>query len=198
MKVGASRLLFLASALLLVLVAVQFWRTLREPAAMLPAVTKLAPGITQRASDFHRSQIKNGKTVWEVSAAQVEYSQASNEAAVHNVTLRWYLKDGRFLGIHSDFGKLRLAGTELQGVDVGGNVEFTLGSYALQLPSASYDRPSEKIFSPGPVILQGTGLEVRASKLEVDLQSNCLTLDGDVRMVLRPNEAGKDLPQAPS
>ncbi len=198
MKLAAFHFLLLASVLLLGVLAVQLWKTLQRPESVLPKVAGLAPGITQRARDFHRSQIKNGRTVWEVSAAEVEYNQSRNEASIRDVTLKWHLEDGQSIGIHSDYGQVRLEGAELRAVDIRGNVEFALGPYALRIPSASYERGMEKISSPGPVSLTGAGLELTGSKLEVDLQTNRLVLQGNVRMVLRPNEMEKKLPQAPS
>ncbi len=189
MKLRAFHVLFLLSAVLLVLLAVQLWKTLGRREFVLPEIADLAPGITQRARDFHRVQIKNGMKVWEVSAAEVEYNQKHNEASIRNVTLTWYLKDGRSIGIHSNLGRIRLDGAELQAVEVSGGVEFVLGPYELSLPSAAYERQTEKISSPGPVNLKGAGLELTGTTLEVDLPSSRLLLTGDVRMVLRPDEA---------
>ncbi|GIW43064.1 MAG: hypothetical protein KatS3mg077_0346 [Candidatus Binatia bacterium] len=197
MRFRAFHVLILCTVLLLAFVGTRLWQTLRAPRSWIPRVIELAPGVTQRAKDFRRSQVKNGRTVWELSAAEVQFSQGIHEAGVRDVTLTWYLEDGRALVLHSDFGRVRLDGADLKSVDVEGNVQFSFADYRLAIPSAFYDRAADKIVAEGPVSVSAKGLEVAGSSLEIDLGAKRLALSGDVRVVLKPSAFGKELDHAP-
>lgn len=196
MSVRFSHAMILVATLLLAVLFVALWRTVYSRRSLLPVVAQLAPGVTQRARDFRRTQVKNGKTVWEVAAAEVEYSQQRGEARIRDVTLRWYLDDGRVIGIHSDVGTVKLGGNQVDSVSVTGNVVLSLGTYEVQIDEARYDRAAQKIFVPGRVQLKGDGIELTGTAMELDLATNRLTMHHDVAMVLSPAHAGKETSHA--
>lgn len=196
MRIRSHHILLAVAVLLVVTLAVALWRTVRSVPGTLPLVTQLAPGVTQRARAFHRAKVKDGKTVWEVSAAEVEYRLNHRDARVRDVTLRWYLDDGRSIGLQSKFGRVELAGTELESASLEGNVLLSLGDYEVRLEQAQYDRAAQKIVSPGMVRLSGNGLMLTGSMLEVDLQRNQLVLARDVTMRVHPDVARKEASDA--
>ncbi|MCX8071578.1 MAG: LPS export ABC transporter periplasmic protein LptC [Candidatus Binatia bacterium] len=197
MSLRAFHFLLAAVAILAAVLVVQLWRTVRAARSAAPLIAQLAPGVTQRARAFHRSQVKDGRTVWEVSAADVEYSQTHREASIRNVNLKWYLDERQWIGIRSNSGRLRLADGEIDSVEVAGDVEFSLGPYMLRIPSALYERSRETIVAPGPIHLAGGGLELTGSRLTVDLRLSTLFLEGEVHTVLHPNQVQREFPHAP-
>ena len=57
-------------------------------------VADLLPQVAQRIQNFRRIKVKDGRTVWEITADDAQYFEDDNQIIVHEPRLTFFLKDG--------------------------------------------------------------------------------------------------------
>src|SRR5262249_36560589 len=53
------------------------------------------PQVAQRIQNFRRVKVKNGRTVWQVTAKDAQYFEKTNQIIVREPHMTLYLDDGR-------------------------------------------------------------------------------------------------------
>jgi len=153
------------------------------------------PGVAQHIRDFHRVKMQDGRKVWEVSAQDAQYFDDEQTVVVRAATLELYLNDGRTVGLKGDEARIRLNGREISQVDLDGAIQMTLADYTVRTDHATYDHSLQHISAPGVVEISGRALELRGDRMDVDVQSQRLTLRQHVAMRLQPavaKQGGRD------
>jgi LPS export ABC transporter protein LptC len=176
----------------------QVWRrvSVEAPKALERLGADLLPHVAQHIRNFRRVKVKDGKTVWEITADDAQYSDESKEIVVTQPQVTLYLDDGqRQAKLTGREGHLFLdgddqSGRELKSVALDGDVVVWLDDLQLRTAHATYDRATDRITVPGDVTIVGTRLAVQARHMEVDVTPQLVRLQGDVRTVLR-NDATK-------
>ena len=155
------------------------------------------PGVSQHIRDFHRVKIQDGRKVWEVSAQDAQYFQEDNLVVVRDAAMELYLRDGRTIGLKGDEARIILDGREVQRVELNGSIEVKASDYLVRTDRATYDRTRDVIFTPGAVEIRGRALQLRGDRMEVQVDSERVTLFHDVSMHLEPallKEGGSHAP----
>jgi LPS export ABC transporter protein LptC len=151
---------------------------------------EIPPGVAQHIRDFRRVKMKNGRPVWEIQAAEAQYFEDENEISVREPHVVFYLADGeRRAALSGNEGRLRLDRQELESVTVRGAVHVSLDDVELETAEASYERARDIITAPGPVVIRGRTVDVRARGMEVEITPQHVRLLADVHTVLRVNDA---------
>ncbi|MBI3785645.1 MAG: LPS export ABC transporter periplasmic protein LptC [Deltaproteobacteria bacterium] len=153
----------------------------------LPLLLDIVPGVSQHIQNFKRVKVKDGRTVWEVAADDAQYFDERKTVEVRGIVLRWYLQDGRVVGLKGDTGKILLDGHDVQRIDLDGDIVVSLADYEVKLVSATYDESRDVITSPGPVEISGTALALKGSGMQVELRRQQLSLINGVTMQLQPS-----------
>jgi LPS export ABC transporter protein LptC len=155
------------------------------------------PGVSQHIQDFHRVKVQDGRKVWEVSAQDAQYFEEANLIVVRAAVMELYLRDGRTIGLKGDEARIVLAGREVQRVEMNGSIEVTASDYLVRTDRAIYDHTRDVISTPGAVEISGRALQLRGDRMEVQVNTERVTLFRNVTMQLQPallKEGGGDAP----
>jgi len=157
-----------------------------------PAAAKLAaellPNVAQHIRNFRRVKVKDGRTVWEITAAEAQYRKEEEQIFVIEPRVTFYLEDDdRQARLRSSSGTIHLTeGRDLVSIGLEGDVVVLLDDLEMRTAAASYEHASDRITAPGDVAIKGRRLDLRARGMEVDVTPQNLRLLDDVRTVLAP------------
>jgi LPS export ABC transporter protein LptC len=178
-----------------VLVGRTMWR--QWQAELVTKTVEMLPGVSQQIRDFRRVKMKDGRKVRGVSASEAQYIDAEASVVVRSAFMKWFLEDGREIGLRGDEGRILLDGTEVRRVELNGGIEVTLADYVVSTDRAAYDHTENRISAPGTVNLTGEAIDLSGQGMSVDVEAQRLYLTRGVSMVLRPGpieEASDELP----
>jgi LPS export ABC transporter protein LptC len=150
---------------------------------------ELLPQVAQRIQNFRRVKVKDGRTVWEITADDAQYFEDANQIIVHEPRLTFFLKDDRPCRVTGSEGKLSLDGRDIESVTLGGGVSVELDELVLETDEATYDRERDLITSPGAVTVRSRSLEVRGKGMEISVGPQQLRLLGEVHTTVRSDAA---------
>ena len=150
---------------------------------------ELLPQVAQRIQNFRRVKVKDGRTVWEITADDAQYFEDDNQIIVHEPRLTFFLKDDRPCRVTGSEGKLSLDGRDIESVTLGGGVSVELDELVLETDEATYDRERDLITSPGAVTVRSRSLEVRGKGMEISVGPQQLRLLGEVHTTVRSDAA---------
>jgi LPS export ABC transporter protein LptC len=150
---------------------------------------ELLPQVAQRIQNFRRVKVKDGRTVWEITADDAQYFEDENQIIVHEPRLTFFLKDDRPCRVTGSEGKLSLDGRDIESVTLGGGVCVELDELVLETDEATYDRERDLITSPGAVTVRSRSLEVRGKGMEISVGPQQLRLLGEVHTTVRSDAA---------
>ena len=150
---------------------------------------ELLPQVAQRIQNFRRVKVKDGRTVWEITADDAQYFEDDNQIIVHEPRLTFFLKDDRPCRVTGSEGKLSLDGRDIESVTLGGGVSVELDELVLETDEATYDRERDLITSPGVVTVRSHAVEVRGQGMEISVGPQQLRLLGEVHTTVRSDAA---------
>jgi LPS export ABC transporter protein LptC len=144
------------------------------------------PGVSQHIRDFHRVKLQDGRKVWEISAQDAQYFQEDNLVVVRDAMMELHLRDGRAIGLKGDEARIELAGREISRVELNGAIQVTGSGYVVHTNHAIYDQERRLISVPEPVDISGRALHLRGDSMEVEIDTEIVTLVRNVSMQLEP------------
>jgi LPS export ABC transporter protein LptC len=178
-----------------ILVGHSLWQ--QHQRALTQKGLEFLPGVSQHIRDFHRMKIQDGRKVWEVSAQDAQYFQEDNLVVVREAAMELYLGDGRSIGLKGDEARIVLNGREVERVELNGSIEVKASGYLVRTDRATYDQTRDVIFTPGAVEISGRALQLRGDRMEVQVDTERVTLLRNVSMRLEPallKEGGSHAP----
>ena len=149
----------------------------------------MEPGIGSRLQlkDFHRVEVKDGRTVWEVRAKEAKYYAGDSVSHVDDAMVKIYRADNSSVHLSSNSARLHLEGTALGRAELEGNVTVLVdNSMRIYTDFAVYDSGVREINAPGHVEIKGEGYAVKGSGLDVAIDKDVLHLSEDVNSMFRP------------
>jgi len=148
-----------------------------------PTPEPVAPSEGSRfmLKDFHRSETRDGKTVWEVRATQGQFFPEEQQAKLREATIWVYRKNGDILQLRAKEALLKVQGAALLSAHAsGGVVAIMNATTTLETESAVYDKDSNKIFAPGAVKIVNERAEQNGIGLEGNLETRAFKISKDV------------------
>jgi LPS export ABC transporter protein LptC len=138
-------------------------------------------------NQFQRSEMKDGRKIWEVKAAQGQYFPLESKAMVKNAELFVYSKNGDQVTLWAEAGTLYLNGPSLDRAEVQGRVRVVRNDeVTITTEAALYDKAKNLVEIPGFVRIESAQFEISGSAMSVDLESSVVRLAKDVESVVRP------------
>ncbi len=119
-------------------------------------------------------------TLWRLTAREGRGRELERTGALRGVRVSLERGDGR---IDLEADEASVEGGER--VVLGGGVVVSWDGRTARTDTAVYERGSGRVRSYGPVLLEGRGLTVRGTGLEVDVDGRTAWVGGRVRAVLR-------------
>ncbi|MCW5889824.1 MAG: LPS export ABC transporter periplasmic protein LptC [bacterium] len=166
---------------------VQVWRSVgRAEKSIAELGAGLLPDVAQRMQFFKRVKVKDGRTVWEITADDAQYFDKQNAVVVRRPRVTFSIDDGERRGeLTGTEGRLVLVDRELESMVLRGSVVLKLDDMVLNADEATYDRTRDLITVPGDVTITGSDLDLTAHGMEVDVTPQLVRFQGDVRTVLK-------------
>ena len=113
------------------------------------------PESALEVKDFHRTQVKDGRKLWEVAGEEVRYLKKDKEAVVKKPRLVFYHKNGEALEVAGDEGRLFFTGQEMERVHIQGALQVNYSGYILQANELLYVKGKDRVVLPGKVTVKG-------------------------------------------
>lgn len=163
--------------------------TSQNAAAVPTAAGTNAPGAQFMLENFHRSESKNGKTSWEVTAKRGQYFPLTQHADVEEALVSLFEKDGKRVAITAPKARLSLSGTSLVGADISNGVVVVVDDQTtIRTDHATYDKVHDKIHSDAPVQIENEMISVAGNSIDVDMVNQVVVIDGGVQTVIKPKK----------
>jgi len=177
----------LIACVVLALVSLGFilGRTLSQrQAADTTSDVALSPAVSQRIRDFHRVKVRDGRTVWELTADEAQYFEDEGKVLVTSPSVSFFGSDGQSVAVTGREGRVFVNGSEIQKIELGGGIEVKLGGYLIETQDAVYVQAQDAIVAPGQVKVTGTELSLDGQGMLVDLANQRVSLFRSVRTTL--------------
>jgi LPS export ABC transporter protein LptC len=139
--------------------------------------------------DFQRSETKDGKKLWEMSAQRGEFFPDDNVVNLFNAVLHIFRDNEDTVTLRAPEAVVSLKGTSLLQAKGMGGVIITQGdSLTMETQEAIYDKQQEKVTSEEEVTFKGKASTTVGVGLEADMKSQVFLLKENVRSVFLQHE----------
>lgn len=165
----------------------------RSP-AVATAISTAAPEAVDMSSrftlqDFHRSEVRDGRKLWEVKAARGRFFPETNSTHLENADL-WLFKDeDSTVFIHADEAVIFLEGVGMKRAEATKAVKIIFNDkVTIETEEAIYDKGSETITAPGKVHISSDSLDVTGEGLHGDVNTKAFRLEQNVESIVKPRK----------
>lgn len=167
--------------------------TSETPATIEPTAVPENTGLATPASgsnfvleNFHRSEMKDGKKVWEVSAVKGHYFPETNTARLETPSLLFYRPNGEVVQLNAEGATITLAGTSLTRAEITGKVKLVYSEkVTMETELAVYDKEKNLVTAPGEVTITSAQLDIVGRELTAKLDRNEFRLAKDVSSTVK-------------
>ena len=122
---------------------------------------------------------RDGKTEWRLDAISARYLEDDKQVQLDELVVTFFLDSGGEVQLSATDGILN---TESNDIEVSGQVEINNQDYTLKTTNLNYQHEDRVIFTTAPIVIERKiGGHLSADTLELDLKTNKLRLQGDVR-----------------
>ncbi len=143
------------------------------------------PELLQRIRNFHRVVTRDGQKLLEVSAEEAAYYKNQKAVIIQRPRVVFFDKGEPVVTIEGVEGRLYLDGSDVQAVELDGDVILQLEQFRIQASNLAYDHTSEEVRVRGKMELTSPEMELSGTDLVIDMVERRLTMQEDVRMVVR-------------
>mgnify|MGYP000140010194 CR=1 FL=1 len=174
------KILILVAAVfvLAVLVAVYAGYRLLENAPE-KLIASIAEDAKLSLGKIQQTATRDGKTEWRLDAASARYLEAENQVQLNDLIVTFYMESGQEVQLSASDGLLN---TESNDIEVSGDVHIKNEDYTLNTATLHYRHDQRIIFSSAPVVIKRKiGGHLTADALKLDLNTNLLMLEGNVK-----------------
>jgi len=144
---------------------------------------------------FHRSETKDGQTLWEISGSEAEYFPEQNAILIHDCFLLFFTEDQKKIELDAKTARLVIEESRPARVQAEGEVELRYNDeITIKTERANYTAKDNLLTSPGKVHIIGEGFSTEGYRMRVHLDREEFRLLRDVKTVIDPSKSsGKDL-----
>jgi LPS export ABC transporter protein LptC len=138
-------------------------------------------------NDFHRSLVRDGKTVWEIFGTKGRYSPATGSAEVEKPNLTLSTKEGDTATLTAGRAVLELSGADLSKADLFDDVVVHYkDKTTLKTSKAIYTKANNSVLVPVYVEIENDVMFISGETLTADLETRHFTMEGGVKSVIKP------------
>ena len=150
------------------------------------ALQGMLPDAVQWIQDFHRIEIKDGKTAWEVRGDEAQYLEEKEQVLVRGPKASFFTDEGEKVMVAGGEAMVGFDGKDLKDVSLHENVEIHFRDFVIRMPEAVYRHAEKKIIADGPVDIKGQRVELHGNALVVFMSDSRFELGDPVRVTLLP------------
>jgi LPS export ABC transporter protein LptC len=143
---------------------------------------KLPTSSTISLSDFHRSESKDGKLVWDVKAVRGEYYPESGRANLKTPAIQLFSEEGSSVTIGAPVGLVLLENEALREARVSGGARVVHQSgVVVESPELTYGAGTQEISTDKTATITGDGVVATSDVLNFHTGTQRLKLSNHVR-----------------
>jgi LPS export ABC transporter protein LptC len=136
---------------------------------------------------FKRSEVRDGKKIWELVAAEGRYFPELNRAEVREPELILFTEEGDKIRVTANSAKLHLSGMGVDRVVLEGNVQIVRNDeVTIRTEEVEYDKANGQVHGKSVVTLHSPTFDVSGVGVFVDVASKLVRLTSHVESVVRP------------
>jgi LPS export ABC transporter protein LptC len=140
-------------------------------------------------NDFHRSLVRDGKTVWEIHGQRGQYDALSNKAQIEKPDLTVVRENGDKVKVTAERANLLLSGTQLSSAELYDNVVVVYkDTTTVKTSRAFYHEKEGRLDVPVPVELDSPMFSLEGNKLEAFLDPQDIFITNGVRSTIKPRK----------
>jgi len=162
----------------------------RDRGKALRRALDLVPGAMLHARNFHWTQMKGDRKLWELNAGEASYSNDKTSLELRKPVLTMVLDDGKILLLHAAKADLKLNGNSINQAYLSGGLDLIYGDTELTTAEATFWPDRDMIQGPGPVKVRMPGLNVTGVGLEAHPQARLFALQHEVRTEIKREASG--------
>lgn len=138
---------------------------------------------------FQRSQIKDGKPVWDIEAIKGRHVPEDKQSFLESPKLTIYNEDGSTTKVNSRSATLYHSEDGIERAELFEQVAVAVSQkMTLETEQATFFAKEQKVTAPGKVLIEASGFTVKGTELQGDLNSNTFTILQDVDTVIKPTK----------
>ena len=168
-------------------------RKVREIANNPLKLLDTLPEAALHVKEFHRSQVANGRKIWEVAGKEARYLSADKEVVMQQPSFAYFDQKGEILEARADEGHIYMAEKEIDRMEMFGDIRIGYQGFLLRTDKIVYFREKNQVILPGQVTVKGESLEVEGMGMTIALQEERLRLDSKVKTRIEPGRLGNKL-----
>lgn len=121
-------------------------------------VIALLPEDTDISLDqVHQTSTREGVKEWSLDAASVRYQKKEGRSLLTDVSVTFFLKDGKTVHVTGRQGVLL---AETKDIEIMGDVVVRTGQYTLKTEKLAYNDKTRAVHTDAPIKLEGDGVSL--------------------------------------
>ena len=165
----------------IIAIFIGYRQILNEPDIPISSFKKDAPLALDR---IRQTATKNGIKEWSMDAGSAYFNAENKQAFLKDVSVTFFLKNGRQVDVTADEGVLR---TDTRDIEAHGNVVVKNRDYRLSTENIFYDHRQRLITSKTAVKIWSEAFHLIADSITFDLNTNRAALNGNVKGIFNEN-----------
>lgn len=142
---------------------------------------KIPEGATMAIGRIRQTATRDGIAEWTLVAESGRYDASSQAVELTELSVTYFLEEDGDVELKARSGVLK---TDTNSMKAAGNVSVTHAGYTLKTESLDYDHPSRLLTTEAGVHIKGDGMELRARRMTVDLNTETARFGGGVKGIL--------------
>jgi LPS export ABC transporter protein LptC len=151
-----------------------------------------------RLNNFHRSQVKNGRTVWNIVAEVGEYFPQSSTIDLVQPLITLFRENGEIVTLKANSAEIKLNKDELSTAQIKGDVIIKYlaseaakeAKFTITGEEAVYDKASGTVISQSAVHLVSERMDVTGSQLYAQVEEQIINIKKNVKTSIKPRQKG--------
>ncbi|GEM_PF-3596476 len=138
-------------------------------------------------NNFHRTETKSGKKVWEITADKGQYFAETDTAKLLTPYMVFYQKNGDVVEITAEQATLEFDKNVLNTAYLTGTVKMNVNKEKfITTEKADFHKIEDTLIAPGYAKIEDGKMILEGETLKVNLSEGILTYDKNVRTQIKP------------
>ncbi len=156
--------------------------TLAPSASPSPAASDAQVTLTE----FHRSEVKNGKKIWEIKATRGEYLSGGSAIRITDAILWLYRENADTMQLKAQNALIKIENAQLREAELTGSVELVYGKVVVTTAQAFFNPNTNTVTAPGPTKISSDIFETTGEGLSVDVTKRQAFFKKNVHSRVKP------------
>lgn len=167
-------------------------KTSSVPSTPVAAETPSTPIPGQEGfalSEFHRSEVRDGKVIWEIYGKSGHYVPGENIAKVDEPKLTLSRPDGKNIHLTAKQATLHMNGAELAKAEVEKDIVLTYGEETtVNADHAIYNKEDDLVTANGNIVITNSLVRTTGNSLTANLKTQEIKITDGVRSLVNKEE----------